>query len=159
GDAEQHVAQLVLDRVSVARGDRLVQLSELFVEFAADALRVWPIKSNLRRLFGQPLRSQQRRGSRRNAVQHRSFRAGPSLLLRCLELYPIGEHLRRAVDLKLAEHMRVAVDDFVRDTPTYIRDVELALLFRKLRVEDDLEQQVAQLFAERAPWAAVRYPV
>src|SRR5215813_13906091 len=55
--------------------------------------------------------------------------------------------------------MRVSACDFLRDTPTYIRDVELALLFRKLRVEDDLEQQVAQLFAERAPWAAVRYPV
>ena len=50
--------------------------------------------------------------------------------------------------LDLAEDVRVAAHDLGGDRPIHVGQVEGALLRGELRVEDDLEQQVAELLGE-----------
>ena len=55
--------------------------------------------------------------------------------------------------------MWVSRDDLVRDGGRHVGERELAQLARQLGVEDDLEEEVPQLLAERAPGAALADPV
>ena len=58
------------------------------------------------------------------------------------------DHLVRAVGVDVAEHVRVAVHQLVVHPARDVGQVELALLVGQAGVEDDLEQQVAQLLLQ-----------
>ena len=70
-------------------------------------------------------------------------------LLLGLELLPVHEHLVGAAHLDLAEHVRVAVDQLLDQPLRDVVDVPPPVVGGDLRVERDLEQQVAQLVADR----------
>ena len=65
-----------------------------------------------------------------------------------LDLLPVRHHLLRPAHLDVAEHVRVAVDQLVVDTPGHPGQVELVLLPGQAGMEDDLEEQVPQLLLE-----------
>ena len=84
----------------------------------------------------------------------RALRAGSGPVARglgplaLLDPLPLAVDVRRGPGLGLAEHVRVAPDDLARDRRPHVGHVERALLRRELRVEHDLEQQVAELPGE-----------
>ena len=68
---------------------------------------------------------------------------------------PVDEDLVGAGDPAVAEHVRVAMDQLGHDPLGHVVDVPPALLRRDLRVERHLQQQVAELVADRVVVAAV----
>ena len=58
-DAEQHVSDLVLDRVGVAVRQGLVELTELFTQFLARPTRVRPIEAGARGLLADAMSAEQ----------------------------------------------------------------------------------------------------
>ncbi len=70
-----------------------------------------------------------------------------SLLLR-LDPLPVHEHLVGARHLHVAEHVRVTPDQLLDDPLGDVVDVPCTVVGRELRVERDLEQDVAELLAQ-----------
>ena len=83
----------------------------------------------------------------RDAVQKRRATRGVEPLC-LLDLLPIEENLLGGIGLDIAEHVGMAPDEFFGDRPEDVRDAEEGSLLGHARVEDDLEQHVAELFAE-----------
>ncbi len=79
---------------------------------------------------------------------------GGSLLLG-LDALPVHEHLVGTGDRDVAEHVRVAPDELGDDPLGHVVDVPPSLVGRHLRVEHDLEQEVAELVAEAVVVVAV----
>ena len=71
-------------------------------------------------------------------------------LLALLDGLPVGDDLVRTVGIDVTEHVRVAVDELVVHTARHPGQVEAAGLGGQAGVEDDLEEQVAQLLLEVA---------
>ena len=65
-----------------------------------------------------------------------------------LDPLPLAVHVRRRPCLRVAEHVRMAAHDLGRDGRLHVGEVEYAGLRRELRVEHDLQQQVAELLGE-----------
>ena len=84
-----------------------------------------------------------------------SFDALAPARLGGLELLPVDEHLVGAGDLHLAEHVRMAVDELLDEPSGDVVDVPAALVGGDLRMEDHLEQHVAELVADRGVVARV----
>src|SRR5206468_3170015 len=70
------------------------------------------------------------------------------LALRPLERLPVLEHLAARGRGVVAEDVRMAPHHLGRDALDHLRHVEEALFGRDLRMEDDLEEEVAQLTRE-----------
>ncbi len=66
-------------------------------------------------------------------------------LLALLDRLPVGDDLVRAVGVDVAEDVGVAVDELVVDAARHVGQVEVPGLVGEPGVEDDLEEQVAQL--------------
>lgn len=65
------------------------------------------------------------------------------------ERFPVGDDIFGAIDRYITPDVRVAVDHLGVDRAENIRHAELAVVGGDLRVEDDLQQQVAQFFDQR----------
>ena len=104
------------------------------------------IESHPRGTLLHTLRVRERRKRGRNAVEQRE----PLAFLRGLQLLPVDDDARRAVDRDVTEHVRVTVDHLGAHVDRDITDVEAAVLLHRDRaVHEHLEQQVAELLAQR----------
>ncbi len=65
-----------------------------------------------------------------------------------LDLRPQAFDLLRCQVTRVAKDMRMAPDQFLVDRLDDVAEIERALLLRHARVEDDLEQEIAELFAQ-----------
>ena len=74
----------------------------------------------------------------------RAFVARP-LLLRVLDLFPVRPDLIDILHFHIAEDMRMAPNEFVRDMTGDFFEVERTAFLRELAVENDLQQEIAQL--------------
>ena len=75
--------------------------------------------------------------------------AGPGTLLGRFQLLPVDEHLVGARDVHLAEDVRMTVDQLLGEPFGDVVHVPAALICSHLRMEHDLQQQVAQLVTDR----------
>ena len=107
------------------------------------------------------VRAEQRRQRGGNAAQQRLRLArytARGLLLR-LDLFPPHTHLTRGIERRLArvarEHVRVPPHQLVGDTLQRIGDREVTGLGLELREEHRLEDEVAELLAERRVIVAI----
>ena len=69
-------------------------------------------------------------------------------LLALLDRLPIRDDLLGRVRVDVAEHVRVAVHELVVHAARHVGQVELPLLVGQAGVEDDLEEQIAQLLLQ-----------
>jgi hypothetical protein len=78
---------------------------------------------------------------------------GRVALLVLLDALPLRQNI--AIDGLAREDVRVAADQLRREVARDVAQVERALLARELGVDDDLEEQVAELLAQPAAVAGV----
>ena len=71
-----------------------------------------------------------------------------AVLLLALEVLPAGLHRAGAVDVRVAEDVRVASDELVVDAARDALELARAAFLEQQRQEVDLEQQVAELVEE-----------
>src|SRR6266496_940683 len=90
----------------------------------------------------------------RHALEH-ALPAPLGLLLLLLQRRPLLQHAFRVLHLRGAEHVGMARDELAGDRLGDVLEGELPRLLRELRLEDDLEEQVAQLLAVLAGIAGV----
>ena len=133
---------------------RLEQLDRLLLELLDDALDIRPVVAERRcaRLHllrvGQGRKRPASPGTPRAAM---SADAGPFLgsvpaaRSVSLDLFPVAEHLADGRGLRVAEHVRVAAHDLRRDGPVHVAQVEDARFRGVLRVQDNLEEEIAKL--------------
>ena len=79
-----------------------------------------------------------------------------ALALGLLDPLPVTQDLGRTAHALRAEDVRVPAHHLVRDAPDHFQNREGPPVVRHLRVQDDLQQQVAQLFLKRAVVATVK---
>ncbi len=96
-----------------------------------------PVERALRRRRSAPSSAGRRRG------------LGP---LVGLDPLPLAVHVGGGPRLRLAEHVRVAADDLRGDRGLDVGRSKTPGLGGQLGVEDDLEEQVAELPGERPAW-------
>src|SRR5450759_136834 len=144
-DREEQVAQLVLHALLCALVAHLTQLRYLFVELLENTVRVRPVEA----LAGGMVLHLDRRHHRRQARRHRDGR----FLAFLLPLYalPVDRYLLGGVSLHRSEDVGVSALELLGDSFYDLCEVEPAALSRDLRLEDDLQQQVSQLFARVSP--------
>ena len=134
-------------------GIRRRNLVQLLAHLVENRRGVRPVETGPRRPALQLLRAHQRRQGQRHIVQHaRTRRAGVvglALALAFLLRLPV-DGLRIGVGNRgAAEDMGVARDHLGGNRIDDIAKGECAALLGHSRVEDDLEEQVAQLVAQR----------
>ena len=78
------------------------------------------------------------------------------LFLLRLELVPLGKDILCALCLRVAKYMRMTGYQFVYKPFHDIGYIKLTLLSGKLRVEDNLQEEVAKLLLEHI-WRALVY--
>jgi len=155
GEREEHVAELVLDALRLAAGERFLQLRQLLAHLGQGLGGRRPVEADARRLLAEPCRGMQRRQLRRQAAQHRGvLRAAPRALLR-LDARPVPRDLGAVRDRGVAEDVRMAADHLRRHVGAHVLGGELALLGGDLGVKDDLQQEVAQFLAQRRRLGAI----
>jgi hypothetical protein len=148
-DREEVVTQLGLDRRPIAPGHGLAKLRRLLVEFLEHPARLAPVEAGGRGLLADPGRPQQRRKGGRDAVEGALAGRATRRLLRRLDLRPVLHHRRGVVghDAAVAEHVRVPADEFVGDRRRDVGDVERPGLFPNARLEDHLQEEIAEFLA------------
>ena len=139
---EEEVARLSLDALRVPRGDRLLQFGGLLVELRPDALDVRPLEARA----GGALADLQR-------ARERGHRAGDACKNRLLpfaafDRVPVLENVVRPAHDSLAEDVGVAALELIGDGGGDGVEIEGAPLARDPGVEDGLEEEVAELFAQ-----------
>ena len=92
----------------------------------------------------------QQRGQRERDAVHRARLAARGALVGLL-LLPRVRSARAPLDLRVAEHVRVAPHELVADRAHHVGEVEATRLARHLRVEHHLEQEIAELVAQAVP--------
>ena len=144
-DREQRVPELALHLGAVAGAAGLVQLGQLLVHLGARPVGVGPVEADRARLLAGARGAQEGRGALRDAVERAVL---PLLgLLDGLELGPVREHRPCVLGHDVAEHVRVAAHQLGHDPPRHVVDAELPFGEAELGLEDDLEQEVAELLA------------
>ena len=78
-----------------------------------------------------------------------------AVLFRRLDLLPVGPDLIDILHLDIAENMRMAAYQLVRDLPRHALEIERAALARQLAMKNHLQEQVAQFFRHFVVVAAV----
>ena len=122
GQGKQGVAQLVHHLVAIARLAGVIQLGQFLVDLVAHASDVRPVEAHRACLLAGARGAHQGRCAARNSVE----RALAPLLrfLDRLELGPVGQHGRRGLGLRFAEHMRVSAHQLGHDPAHDIVDPE-----------------------------------
>jgi hypothetical protein len=146
---EHQVADLLGNarRVGGAVGQRPPQLRHLLLELGQDRLGVGPVEADARGLGRhlEGLHGRRLRGG--HAGQHRvgvgRLALGPAL--RLLDGLPVAQHLAGGVGGLVGEDVRVPAHHLVGHPGDDVGDGEAPLPGGDLRMEDDLEKEVAQL--------------
>ena len=147
-DDEEQVADLL---AFLGRCGRGVQLSELFVDLVEHADDVGPVVAEVGRALLHLLGGGQRGHGPGDTVEGASNLGrlggliGGLLALGPLDLLPLAVDVARGFRLRVAEHVRVSPDDLAPDRRLDVHHVEHAGFGRELSVQDDLQQQIAQL--------------
>ena len=132
-------------RTFLPAGIDLVQdLFHLFPHLGQSAGCIRPVKAFMACLFLQRLRPQQGWKRTRNAIE----RALAFRLLRLLQLLPQSHRFRGIAHGAVAKDMRVPADQFLRQGAGDVREFEVALFLRDLRLKDDMEQKIAQFLEQ-----------
>ena len=159
---EQQVAQLLGPVGGVLGLDELADLLAHLVQHAVDRRPVVAeVGGALLHLLARGQRGQRAADPVERALRRRGpvgpVAAGGRGLgaLAGLDPLPLAVHVGRGARLGVAEHVRVAAHDLRRERGPDVGHVEHALLGGELRVEDHLEQQVAELAGELRGRAAL----
>ena len=169
---EQQIAQLLLDCAylfccAAAQPSRLqpvsaLQLRNLFLQFLEEPLRIRPVEAHLRRLRTQLARLHHRRHGARNRHPAPNARRSLSSPAAAASFSPrlICSQLRSTASASVASASFVRPPgktcgcrrtSFAFRFAATSRNVEVARLRRHLRVEQNLQQQVAQLVLQLRP--------
>src|SRR5437016_3362124 len=138
--AEQQVAELRLAGLDCAR---LTELLELLADLVQRAVDVRPVEAHVRRAALQRPGPLQRRQGPLDPVERRL----PAVFRR-LERLPIPTHFLGTADDGRAENVGMAANQLLTDRIGHVAHGEVTSLCRDLGLHQDLEQDVAQLFAE-----------
>ena len=130
-----------------ALSDGLLELGQLFADLGEHSLAVGPVESDRACLLRDSLRADQRGQTGGDAADGAARSFALRLALVGLDPLPVLHHLAGAGNADVAEDVRVPPGQFFRDGVAHRREVELPLLARDAGLEDDLEEQVAQLLA------------
>ena len=159
---EQQVAQLLGPMGVVLGLDELADLLAHLVQHAVDRRPVVAeVGGPLLHLLARGQRGQRTADPVEGAPGRRgrvgALAAGGRGLgtLAGLDLLPLAVHVGGGPGLGVAEHVRVATDDLRRQGGPDVGHVEHARLGGQLRVEDHLEQQVAELAGQLRRRAAL----
>ena len=138
-DREQQVAELLQHPRMIALG---IELGQFLVDLGARTGRIGPVEAGARGTALQLGRPLERRKRQRNAGQGAFVgRASRSAAL-------MSSHSRAAV-LGIAEDMRMTALQLVADARDHVLEREMAGFLSHLRVEHDLELEIAELVGER----------
>ncbi len=97
----------------------------------------------------------QQRGQRWGHAVEGRLRAAHLAALGALDGLPVFKHLTRARDGGFAEHVRMPPDEFRHHGPHHVVEREGAGRLGDVSVEEDVQEEVAQLACERRSVAAV----
>ena len=139
----------------VAGLDVGLDLVGLFADLGQHRQRIVPVESDLAGLLLELERARQGREPDRNAGERAALRARRlRRLLLVLDLLPEPfDRLGREPAL-IAEHVRMPAQELLGDRLDHAAEIERALLLGHAGVERDLQQEVAQLFAQVVEIAA-----
>ena len=146
---EQQVAHLLVHRLGIggrARG-RFAQLPGLLVELGLGPRGVGPVEAHARRL-GRHLEGLEDGGEAlRDPVEQGRILLVLALggALGLLQGLPVAEHLARGAGLFVAEDVGMPADHLLGDPLDHAVDVKSPAFSGHVRVEDHLQQKVAQL--------------
>jgi hypothetical protein len=147
GDAEQEVAELVLQPVAGrAHCDLAAQLGDLFFHLVEHLVHMRPVEADAGGAPGQLLGAGEGGHAERHAVECAA--GGFFGALGCLLRFPVRGLRVRVRHRRVAEDMRVAAHHLIGDAAGDVLESEGLLLLRHARVVDHLQQQVAELFLE-----------
>ena len=143
----------------ILRRDGGLQLGEFLRNLLARPRAVGPVEADARGLGLHALRAQQGRQRRRHAGQGRPQCRGFAVAcpLAFLDRLPVPQYVRSAVHLRLAEDVRVAADELRGQPPGDRVEGEVAPLLAQLRLEEHLQQDVAELLGMRVARRCVHH--
>jgi len=144
-DSEQEITDLLRDGGMSPPAQSAAQFGGLLVDLLHHSVEVRPVEADARRLRGDAEGLEERRELVRDPVEHGA--AGPAAPFLVLDLLPLGQDLVRGCEGAVTENVRMPADDLVADLPHDVLEIEFAALLRDARLEDDLEQEVAELLA------------
>ena len=141
-EAEQEVAKLcrLLLRV-VLLPQFCLQFAKLFAHLVPDVLLLLPVETDGSGFVLNTIGLDERRQRLGNAAEHRLV----AVLFLLLNLLPRVDDVARSLRYSVAIDVGVAEDELVAELVANVGDVELTLLAPDFRVEDDVQQHVAQL--------------
>ena len=139
-DRKDEIAQfgfLALFRAVLQFG---AEFAEFLGHLVPDILFLFPVEAHSAGLVLHPVGLDQGRESVRNAGKHGLV----AVLFLALELLPVLDHLARRLGLHVAIDVGVPIDQFVAKHVAHVGNVKVARFGADLRIEDDVQQQVAQ---------------
>ena len=122
----------------------MVELAELFGDLGSGAGRVRPVEADAVHFLADALCARERRKALGYALEERPM---PFFFLRFYSL-PVAQHVRRILDFRVTEHMRMATYQLAADTRDHVVGAEQPFGASQLRLKHDLKKQVAQLLAQ-----------
>src|SRR5262249_39428606 len=149
------IAELVLELRMGGVAAGLIEFSELLVGLVDDLLGVLPVKAYAGGARRDLLGLDQGREGSGGAAEGGLFRLGLVLLFLRLDVAPDAPDVAGGGGGLVAEDVGVASDKLLVDGVEGVVDAEEILLAGQLGVEDGLEEEVAELFGEVRPIAAV----
>ena len=139
--SKEEVANLIREVLLVLHLQLGIHLRKLLLDLCPYILSSLPIKSRGGRLLAYAEGLDHRWQRYGDTAQ----RAALAILLAQLQRLPILLHLLGGVGMHIAIYMRVAIYQLVADAICHLRVVKCPLLLAELRVEYDVQQQVAKL--------------
>ena len=138
---KEQIAYLALGAILVATSHLDLNLCDLLLDLCPYILLLLPVEARRSSLLAHT-----------ESLDHSGQRAGYTaqdsaltLLLAQFQLLPVLHHLGRGVGVYVAIDVGVAVDKLVALGIGHIAKVETALFLAKFRIEDNVQQQIAQL--------------
>jgi len=122
----------------------LFQLIEFLLHFVPYLFALFPVEADVADFVLNPVRLHQR-GQR---VGHAFQDSLISAFLLQLQFFPVLFYLASGLSLSLAKDMGMAIDELLAEAVAYVLDVERPLLLAYLGIEDDMQQEVSQLFLD-----------
>ena len=145
-DTEQQVANFILDRYPFAMGHSLLEFSGFLADFGKHGRDIGPVKTDAGSLLLQLLGAHQGGQAGAGAVQ-------VTLLLQALFLaldgVPLGQHFAGVGHCDLAKDMGVTADQLVAQPVGHAIQVEATGFGGDLGMQNRLQEQIAQFFAEQ----------
>ena len=147
-DADEYeVADFIANRLFVTGVESVFQFLQLFFELVEYGADIGPVEAEYGRLFLDLASTVHGRIGGRVATQRRRFAAVFFLLFELLP--PLRQAFLAVLELALGpEHVWMPAPHFFADTGGDVVEIELPLFLGDSGMENDIEQQVAQLFLQ-----------